>query len=141
MSETVKLDGQTMKDKSYWTFYTIEANPNVVYQKTVANLRNGSFDLYGGGGVSLGMAQTTFSLGQAPFCGKFGINAALGMEFVFRKFILGLDFKPGYGLAFSDKYWKVTNVFFDDEVSWVKVDSHTLNVFDWSVGMTFKWSL
>jgi len=139
-SETTKLGNITRNKDGYWGgFYTFEANPNVVYQKSVANMRNGSFDLYGGGGVSLGMAQTMFCMG-APIYGKFGINAAAGMEFVFSRFILGIDFKPGYGLAFNDTYYVASGFFGSDSYS-QKVDSNIRNFFDWSLGMSFKWSL
>lgn len=139
-SRTTKLGDITDKAKGYWGgFYTFEANPNVVYQKSVANIRNGSFDLYGGGGLSLGLAQTMFNIGT-PIYGKFGVNAAMGMEFVFSRFILGIDFKPGYGLAFNDKYY-VSSGFLGSDSYTIDVDSNILNFFDWSVGMTFKWSL
>lgn len=136
------LEGETLKENFDWSVWTFEANPNVVYQKSVASVGRGSLCVYGGGGVSLGVGHdlAILSVGETPFYGKFGINAATGLELVFNKFILGLDFKPGYGLAFSKKYYVSSGIFGIDSFM-VDVDSHLRHFFDWSVGLTFKWSL
>lgn len=140
--EVVTKDGHSITENYDWTVWTFEVNPNVVYQKAVASVGRGSLCVYGGGGVSLGLGHNLaiLSVGETPFYGKFGINAATGLEFVFNKFILGLDFKPGYGLAFSKKYYVSSGLLGSDSFL-VDVDSNLLHFFDWSVGLSFKWSI
>ena len=84
--------------------YTFELNPNLLYQKEVAQLgRNCSFAVYGGGGVSLGLIKEhiILSVWSSPM-GKFGVNGMAGFEFIWPRLALSFDFRPGYGMIFDD---------------------------------------
>lgn len=108
-SEGVKeTNRQKNGNTSFWTF---EANPNVVYQAEISN----GFSWFAGGGVSLGMAKYyagreegySYTYTNAPLMGKFGVNAIGGAEYKFANvpLALSLDFRPGYGLGFyEEKY-------------------------------------
>ena len=105
----VKLSNIELHYSYYWSNYTFELNPNIVYQKELCSAGRSTFAMYGGGGVSLGMMKSlnlsSLGLGTSnPLYGKFGMNGIVGMEFIWSHFVLSLDARPGYGLAFSSKY-------------------------------------
>lgn len=83
----------------YWTF---QANPNFMYQKPCLVKSAGSLSWYAGGGTSLGLASNYRS---TNITGKFGLNAIGGVEWAFSNCGLALsgDFRPGYGMLFSDR--------------------------------------
>lgn len=102
--------------------YTLQLNPNVMYQ--------GNFvaGLYGfiGGGVSLGWNfgpyyYSEFGRRDVREIGKFGINAIMGLEYKLNiPLALQLDFRPGYGLLFTD------------EPGW--------NHFDWNLSFSVRYA-
>ena len=105
----IKLKDQELHNSFNWSNFTFELNPNIVYQKELGSAGRSTFAMYGGGGVSLGMVQSLnlASLGvgtKNSAWGKFGMNGIVGMEFVWSRFVLSLDARPGYGMAFSSKY-------------------------------------
>ena len=102
-----KAGGVSVKatgDMSYWTF---EFNPELLYQST-AWRGNGQLDWYFGAGLSLGL-QEDWNITATQ--GKWGINAALGIEYIPSSvpFTFGLDFRPGYGMLFDNASY--TSVF------------------------------
>lgn len=101
-STTGKPDGVTT---SMWDF---SLNPNIVYQNPIAK----GFSWFVGGGASLGMAKdfaatyegNRYSVSNSDLLGKFGVNAIGGAEYKFADvpLVIGMDFRPGYGLIFRD---------------------------------------
>lgn len=105
--------------------YTLQLNPNLMYQ--------GHFvaGLYGliGGGVSLGWNWGPYKyiddrwVGRRDVreIGKFGVNAIMGLEYKFNiPLALQLDFRPGYGLLFTD------------DPGW--------NHFDWNLSLSVRYA-
>lgn len=94
-----------------WDF---QINPNVVYQADIS----GAFAGYIGAGISLGEVNDYYY--NDCVGGLFGVNAILGVEYNFSQPIsLGFDFRPGYGLFFSNY----------DNVS----------AFDWSLNLSIRY--
>lgn len=101
-STTYKPEGVTI---SIWDF---SLNPNIVYQNPIAK----GFSWFVGGGASIGMAKDfaeaykgdRYSYSDSDLCGKFGVNAIGGAEYKFADLplVIGMDFRPGYGLLFRD---------------------------------------
>ena len=83
-----------------WLLYTLELNPNLLYQSVIKDWDFGRLDWFVGGGFSLGYA---WSWGNT---GKFGVNAIGGVELSFKKIPLAVqvDFRPGYGMLFDSYY-------------------------------------
>lgn len=120
ITETARSGGESYTSRqkngntSFWTF---EANPNVVYQAEISN----GFSWFVGGGVSLGMTKPfagkdngiSYTYVGAPLMGKFGVNAIGGAEYKFANvpLAISLDFRPGYGLGFK----KEKDYDFDDD--------------------------
>lgn len=107
--------------------FDFKLNPNLVWQKTVAN----GLDIYAGGGVSLGMFHSGMKvMKEDPFGGKFGVNAMVGAEYIFAgtPIAIGIDFRPGYGLAFAPV----------GEIAGVKATS-LVNYFDWGLGLSVRY--
>ena len=126
-------DGEHVRGINLWD---LELNPNFMYE--------GNFvaGLYGfaGGGVSLGYSWTawdprvhsTYPIYYWHYnehywdCGKFGINAILGLEYKLNiPLTLQLDFRPGYGMLFGEEYWGRANVW---------------NYFDWSLNAGVRYA-
>jgi hypothetical protein len=94
-----------------------ELNPNLLYQSNIQEWNWGQLDWFAGGGFSLGCAFNGYGYRYGgTLLGKFGINAAGGVELSLSKIPLAfaLDCRPGYGLLI-DKYggmsyfdWAVT---------------------------------
>jgi hypothetical protein len=83
-----------------------ELNPNVLYQSKIDKWGWGQLDWFAGGGLSLGYAFGKHYGYNRAVAGKFGINAAGGLELSLSKVPLAfaLDFRPGYGLLFNKNY-------------------------------------
>lgn len=134
---------QELHDSYNWSNYIFELNPNIVYQKELGSAGSSTFAMFGGGGVSLGFAQSLnfASFGgvdKNPFLGKIGVNGIVGMEFIWPHFVLSLDARPGYGLAFSNKYVGYGD-FMGIETFEVKADKNLIHFFDFgaSIGMRY----
>jgi hypothetical protein len=125
-------DGENARGINIWD---LELNPNFMYE--------GNFvaGLYGfaGGGVSLGYSWTAWDPrvhSTHPIyywhynehywdCGKFGINAILGLEYKLNiPLTLQLDFRPGYGMLFGEKFW----------------GDNVWNYFDWSLNAGIRYA-
>lgn len=112
-----KVSGTSLS-AGLWDF-TI--NPNAEYHW---GLPVDGLKIYAGGGVNFGMAQvmnvtisgSTFSMPGADVTGKFGINAIGGVCYQLNSIplVLAADFRPGYGLTFTDK---AGNSFFDWKIA------------------------
>lgn len=95
--------------------FTFELNPNILYQDLIKSWSEGSLSWYAGGGVSLGLMEGLGRYSSNYVWGKFGVNAAGGVEWSFSGIPLSLafDFRPGYGLRFDSDYnWS----FFDFKI-------------------------
>ena len=108
-------------------YLSVETNVNLIYQKKIKEKTYTELFLLAGGGVSLGYSWT-------PGSGKFGINAIMGLEYVFKNIPLAIqiDLRPGYGLLFNSNYKYVDAIFFTHNNPW----SH----FDWCIPLTFRYS-
>ena len=94
-----------------WSFWSVDVNPNLMYQKGFSKV-NGLY-WFAGGGVSLGYAFSTYGWynGYHSGVGRFGVNAIGGVEYKFKfPLTLQLDFRPGFGLLF---YRGGANGYFD----------------------------
>ena len=128
--------GQEGHDSFNWTNYTFELNPNLVYQKELCSVGSSTFALYGGGGVSLGLMKSlnlaSFGFGSKnQLFGKFGVNGIVGMEFIWSRFVLSLDARPGYGLAFNPEY--------DYGIVKIKADRNLRHFFDFGASIGFRY--
>ena len=125
-------DGENVRGINIWD---LELNPNFMYE--------GNFvaGLYGfaGGGVSLGYSWTAWDprVSHSHYTlywhynehywdvGKFGINAILGLEYKLNiPLTLQLDFRPGYGMLFGEKFW----------------GDNVWNYFDWSLNAGIRYA-
>ncbi len=128
--------------------WTLEVNPNLVYQKPIKDFGWGNLSWFAGAGLSLGLGKycTTYwwdayyhhygsktNSDRGSISGKFGLNAVGGVELLFSKLpiAVGVDFRPGYGLFFdhvSRKYndYKLTG-------------NNYAHMFDWTVGVSARW--
>ena len=134
---------QEKHDGFTWSNFTFELNPNIVYQKELGSAGRSTFALFGGGGVSLGFIQSlnlaSFGAGDKnPFMGKFGVNGIVGMEFIWSRFVLSLDARPGYDLAFSDKYAYRSGAMWTDSYE-VKADRNFVHFFDFGASIGFHY--
>lgn len=121
-------------------YYTIEANPGVVYQNEIAEFRAGTLNWFAGGAVSIGVlrcdaardiiiASIGHTTGQFGF--KLGANVLGGIEFVMEDAPLAFDFdfRPGYGLGI-----------------WYSGDEHNrihtfMSFFDWALAASVRVAL
>ncbi|MDR0363486.1 MAG: hypothetical protein LBH92_00445 [Bacteroidales bacterium] len=92
---------------TFSNFWTIEVNPNLVYEGLIKDWNVGGLHWFAGGGISFGYSLTNIYisyLDQGSPSLKFGVNAMGGVEFAFKKIPLTtqIDFRPGYGLLFGD---------------------------------------
>ena len=108
-------------------YLSVETNVNFIYQKKIKEKENLELFWLTGGGVSLGYSWT-------PGSGKFGVNAIMGIEYVFKEkpLAIQIDFRPGYGLLFNSNYNYVEAVFFEHKNPW----SH----FDWLIAFTLRYT-
>jgi len=140
----IKLStGKEFHKKYNWSNFTFELNPNLVYQKELGSAGRSTFAMFGGGGVSLGFIQSLnlASLGAGdknPFMGKFGVNGIVGMEFIWSHFVLSLDARPGYGLAFSNKYAYRSGPW-GTELHEVEADRNHVHFFDFGASIGFRY--
>jgi hypothetical protein len=114
-------------NETAFAFYlSVETNVNFIYQKKIKEKAVSELFWLIGGGVSLGYSLT-------PVSGKFGVNAIVGLEYVFKKkpLAIQIDFRPGYGLLFTN-YAYVEAMFTTLKNPW----SH----FDWFIGATLRYA-
>jgi len=99
--------------------FDVTLNPNLAYHFPLTR----RMFLYTGGGVGLGM----MSLIKNPnnITGKFGVNALCGIEFQAKNapVAVAFDFRPGYGLGFTDS------------------SINFLHFFDWKLGLAVRYCL
>ena len=134
---------QELHDTYNWSNFTFELNPNIVYQKEIDTAGRSTFAIFGGGGVSLGLVKSlnlaSFGFGESnPLLGKFGVNGIVGMEFIWSRFVLSLDARPGYGLAFSSKY-EYRGGLVGEEVFEVDADRNLRHFFDFGASIGFHY--
>jgi len=134
---------QELHNSYNWSNFTFDLNPNIVYQKELGSAGRSTFAFFGGGGVSLGFVKSlnlsSFGFGEKnPMLGKFGVNGIVGMEFIWSRFVLSLDVRPGYGLAFSSKY-QYRGGLVGESVYEVDADRNLRHFFDFgaSIGMRY----
>ena len=104
----------------------LETNLNFVYQKKLKEKKKTELFWFTGSGISFG-----YTLAGN---GKFGANAIVGMEYVFKNSPISIqvDFRPGYGMLFSFDRSPVSGFFFTHKSPW----SH----FDWLIGFTLRYT-
>ena len=76
-----------------------------------------------------------------PLNFKFGMNAYAGMEFAFSNvpLVLGMDFRPGLGMAINGCKWQGMN---PKKMTMYDCDMIQTNAFfDWSLGVTLRYCL
>ena len=115
---------------SFALYISAETNINFYYPKKLKE--KNSFDLFWltGGGISLGHQSGFGFIGG----GKFGINAILGMEYVFKNkpLAIQIDFRPGYGLLFNSNNDYVETLFYTYKNPW--------HHYDWLMGCTLRYT-
>jgi len=101
--------------------YDFTLNPNLAYHFDLP----ANFKLYVGGGVGLGLMSNINNTDPDYITGKFGVNGLVGAAYHFGNvpLVLALDFRPGYGLGFTD------------------ANSGTVNFFDWKLGFAVRYVL
>ena len=101
--------------------YDFTINPNVAYHFDLP----ANFQIYVGGGLNLGLMSHIDNTDPDGISGKFGINALAGAAYNFDgvPLVLALDFRPGYGLGFTE-----ANV------------AH-LSFFDWKLAFAVRYRL
>ena len=134
---------QELHDTYNWSNFTFELNPNIVYQKEIDTAGRSTFAIFGGGGVSLGLIKSlnlaSFGFGESnPLLGKFGVNGIVGVEFIWSRFVLSLDARPGYGLAFSSKY-EYRGGLVGEDVFEVDADRNLRHFFDFGASIGFHY--
>ena len=146
----VEMDGtqvavsyQEIHDSYNWSNFTFDLNPNIVYQKEIDTAGRSTFAIFGGGGVSLGLVKSlnlaSLGFGESnPMLGKFGLNGIVGMEFIWSHFVLSLDARPGYGLAFSNKY-EYRGGLFGEDVYELKTERCLSHFFDFGASIGFHY--
>jgi len=125
----ITLTGVISENRIYFggVYPTVELNISMMYQKKIKEKKASELFWFIGGGLSLGCEV----LGPN---GKFGANAILGLEFVFKNspIALQIDMRPGYGMLFNSGD-KLNDYFFIPVTNpW----SH----FDWLIGITLRYT-
>jgi hypothetical protein len=113
-----------------FTFYSsISINPNFMYQKKIKTKDTYDLFFFTGTGVSLGITPIRGN-------GKFGVNAILGLELVFIfPLTVQFDIRPGYGLLFN------SSGYLNDSEDFNTYPCYSpWHHFDWSFGITFRWT-
>ncbi len=114
-------DGGFISDFSAWS---LEIDQNFLSQGHIKRWDDYCLDVFFGGGFSFGGVfggtdnTYTYSYGYSSCLNlgvKVGLNAMLGMEFMFERIplTLQLDFRPGYGFYFNFETGNFYPVFFD----------------------------
>lgn len=96
------------------SFYTFEANPNLLYQAEILSANAGTLSWFAGGGLSAGM-MNSLNLRESHPIFKWGVNGIGGIEFQLAQapVAFSFDFRPGYGMStyvFRDIYSRTTAV-------------------------------
>ena len=101
--------------------YDFTLNPNLAYHFDMSH----SLKLYLGGGLNIGMASDLKNTNPNFITGKAGANALVGLSCDFRSvpLVMAFDFRPGYGIAFTDEK-----------------SGHT-HFFDWKLGLALRYRL
>ena len=109
----------------YFSGWSLEMNHNFLYQDHIKRWDDYCLDFFLGGGFSFGglfggseelYENNIYQEGYASNLGiKFGLNAMLGMEFMFERIPLSLqlDFRPGYGFYYNFGNGNIYPAFFD----------------------------
>jgi hypothetical protein len=108
-------------------YLSVVSNTNFMYQQKLKAKKNN--ELYGfiGGGLSFGFEISGNS--------KFGANAILGLELVFLKVPICIqwDIRPGYGVIFNDSGWLNFTMFsYPSKSPW--------HHFDYLVGFSLRYT-
>ena len=108
----------------------LEQNTNVMYQKRIKDQKKSELFWFCGGGVSVG-----FATPNSRTFGKFGANAIMGLEFVFKKTPLSIqiDLRPGYGILSYLSPPKYPTIIGGETI-------YTIHHFDWLVGFTLRYA-
>ena len=97
---------QAAADGGSFGMWDFTLNPNFLYHFDVAS----GLKVYTGGGVNIGMASPLGYYGYGGYgtyiAGKFGINANVGLAYEIPSvpLVLAFDFRPGYGMLFTNQY-------------------------------------
>ncbi len=97
---------QAATDGGSFGMWDFTLNPNFLYHFDVAS----GLKVYTGGGLNLGMASPLGYYGYGGYgtyiAGKFGINANVGLAYEIPSvpLVLAFDFRPGYGMQFTNQY-------------------------------------
>ena len=142
--DDIKIEDMEFKDSYNWSNYSFELNPNIVYQKEICPAGSSTFALYGGGGVSLGLIKSlnlaSLGFGESnPVLGKFGLNGVIGVEFIWSHFVLSLDARPGYGLAFGSNKYEYRGGWFGEEVLEVEAKKNLCHFFDFGAAISLRY--
>jgi len=84
----------------FQSFYTCEANPNLMYQAEISSFDAGTLSWFAGGGLSAGIMNNLNPKYSRPIF-KWGLNGIGGIELHFSKVpvALSFDLRPGYGMS------------------------------------------
>ena len=115
-----------IEEKDIWVgiYSVVELNTNVVYQKKIKDKKVSELFWFVGSGISLGCEPIAVN-------GKFGANAIVGLEYVFKNIPLSIqiEMRPGYGMLFNLGEKLNDNLFIPVTNPW----SH----FDWLIDLRF----
>jgi outer membrane protein W len=101
--------------------YDFTLNPNLAYHFDMSH----ALKVYVGGGLNIGMISYLKNTNPNFIAGKAGANALVGLSCGFRKvpLVMAFDFRPGYGIAFTDE------------------KSDYTHFFDWKLGLALRYVL
>lgn len=144
-------------------YYTLEVNPNIIYQSQFGSSSACDFSWLAGGGISLGAmegsdswkhmgqihhyVETTYPDGTSyyddywtknpdPYSFKFGINAITGVEVHFSSapIALAAEFRLGYGLLVEKcEAGEFDGTLYHDDIT-------SYSFFDWSLGLALRYT-
>ena len=106
-----------------WGVYDFTINPNLLYHIDLPK----NFKFYLGGGANFGLVSDLDNTDKDRIMGKFGLNGNVGVCYRLSNVPLALafDFRPGYGLAFTDAAPK----------------DFSMHYFDWKLGFAIRYCL
>lgn len=109
-----KLPGEGQLD-----LYDFTLNPNLLYHFNLPE----HFKLYCGGGANIGLASAIENTNSDFILGKFGVNGVIGASYDLDSapIVFALDFRPGYGLLFTQS------------------DAAHISLFDWKLGFAVRY--
>ena len=109
------------------SYVSLELNANVMYQKKIKEKEKSELFWFIGGGLSLGSEVIS------GINGKFGANAIVGIEYLFKNKPLAfqIDFRPGYGMLFNSGH--ILNG------DWFHPETNPWSHFDWYLGFTWRY--